>query len=225
MDSVHAAAATRQTAKSRRENQQAAAYAGHLVLKRGPVPNDLVFFGFELENRGANAGVEAGAVEHSERCAHLVAVAGTCAGRHRIRLLVEQSAYGLCGLPARRIVGHQSLNLTSALSGVYEVFHAAGQIALIGARGKGARGVLGISRVEGNLSQALDYFVGVGDTLGTLLPREIPHDTCAEDDGQEGNTCAESGFGPGKCGQDLILRVLVLLSSSMRQTTARIIVG
>ncbi len=145
-----------------------------------------------------------------ERCVHLVATAGTCAGRHRIRLLIEESAYGLCGLPARRVVGDQSLNLTSTLFGVYEVFHAAGQIALIGARGKGARGVLSISGVEGNLSQALDYFVGVGNTLGTLLPREVPHDTCAEDDGQEGDTCTESGFGPGKCGQDLILRVLVL---------------
>ena len=91
--------------------------------------------------------------------------------RHRIGLLVEQCAYCLRGLPPRRVVGHHRLNLASALFGVYEVFHAAGQIALIRARGKGARGVFGIPRVKRDLSQALDYFIGVGNTLGTLLPR------------------------------------------------------
>ncbi len=108
---------------------------------------------------------------------------------------------------------------------MYEVFHAASQIALIRAGGKGARGVFGVPRVKRNLSQAFDYFIGMRDTLGALLPREVPHDTCAEDNGQERNTCAESGFGLGKCGQDLILRVLVLLQQVCLGLRGRIIVS
>ena len=94
-----------------------------------------MFLGFELENRGAKAGIEAGAVEFRKRLAHLVPVGGAPAALTSESDCWSTRARTACAVLRRTAsFGHQVVSTSRPRSwACTQVFHAAGQIALIGA--------------------------------------------------------------------------------------------